>query len=197
MPRKIELSFLRYVTKFDVFNKRSMFGGLGLFCEDAMYALISDNSVFIRGGGGLDQLLLERGCKRYRHVKKQSVTTVNYFDITALFLKRDEALDDIIQQSITNSIQDKAFQKSFDSLRLRDLPNMQLTLERMLKKAGIFDVNTFIKMEPEEIFKQVQKVYGTDVDIRLLWKLAGAKDGCHWKLIQEPRKQQLLSSISI
>ncbi|WP_105902712.1 TfoX/Sxy family DNA transformation protein [Vibrio gangliei] len=195
MGSNMERSFLEYVTKFGAFQKRSMFGGIGLFSDDAMYALLSNDTIFIRGGEELDAILSEKGCERYKHVKKQTVATVNYFDITQLFSERDAELDDIVQRSIEHSKQERAFQKSADSRRLRDLPNMQLTLERMVKKAGVPDVNTFLQMGPEDVFKKVKEVYGGDVDIRLLWKFAGAVDGCHWKLIQEPRKQQLLSSV--
>lgn len=195
MGSNMERSFFEYVAKFGSFQKRSMFGGIGLFSEDAMYALISDGTIFIRGGSGLDKTLEEKGCKRYKHVKKQTVATVNYFDVTKLYTEGDESLDSIIQLSIEYSKQERAFQKSADSRRLRDLPNMQLTLERMVKKAGVPDVSTFLQMGPEDVFRKVKEAYGGDVDIRLLWKFAGAIDGCHWKLIQEPRKQQLLSSV--
>ncbi|WP_086984422.1 TfoX/Sxy family DNA transformation protein [Vibrio aphrogenes] len=195
MSINMERSFFQYVTKFGSFQKRSMFGGIGLFSKNAMYALISNETIFIRGGNQLDRLLVEKGCQRYKHVKKQTVATVNYFDITTLYMTNDPCLDDIIQRSITLSQSERAFQKSADSRRLRDLPNMQLTLERMVKKAGVPDVNTFLQMKPEDVFNKVKEVYGSDVDIRLLWKFAGAVDGCHWKLLQEPRKQQLLSNV--
>lgn len=195
MGSNMERSFFEYVTKFGSFQKRSMFGGIGLFSEDAMYALLSNDTIFIRGGGELDKTLEEKGCKRYQHVKKQTVATVNYFDVTKLYVDGDISLDAIIRLSIDYSKKERAFQKSFDSRRLRDLPNMQLTLERMVKKAGVPDVSTFLQMGPEDVFLKVKETYGGDVDIRLLWKFAGAVDGCHWKLIQEPRKQQLLSNV--
>lgn len=44
-----------------------------------------------------------------------------------------------------------------------------------------------------EVFNKVRVAYGNDVDVKLLWKFAGAIDGVHWKLIQEPRKKQLLA----
>lgn len=79
---------------------------------------------------------------------------------------------------------------------MRDLPNMQLTLERMVKKAGVADVETFIELGASEVFSKVRKIYGSDVDVKLLWKFAGAIEGIHWKLLQEPRKRQLLNRCS-
>ncbi|MFA0422362.1 TfoX/Sxy family protein, partial [Vibrio sp. 10N.222.54.A1] len=133
-------------------------------------------------------------CEKYRHVKKQTTATVNYYDITDLFTCEHPELDSIIRTSIDNSIQQRSFKKSSASRRLRDLPNMQLTLERMVKKAGVDDVSMFMQLGAPEVFNKVREAYGNDVDLKLLWKFAGAIDGIHWKLLQEPRKQQLLKS---
>ena len=189
--------FYDYAVKFGTFQKRSMFGGVGLFKEEAMYALLIGDTVFIRGGDTVDDRLKEFGCERYRHVKKQTTATVNYYDITELFESRHPELDSIIQASIDYSILERKNQLSAESRRLRDLPNMQLTLERMVKKAGIQDVPTFMELGAEHVFKKVQEAYGHDVDVRLLWRFAGAIDGVHWKLLQETRKQELKSACNL
>uniref|UniRef100_UPI0035C04DEC TfoX/Sxy family DNA transformation protein n=1 Tax=Vibrio parahaemolyticus TaxID=670 RepID=UPI0035C04DEC len=161
---------------FNEYQKRSMFGGIGLFSDDAMFALVSNDCCYLRGGNGLDEEFTLLNCEKYKHVKKQ---------ITGL--------DDLLRKSIDCSIKERKYQKSSASKRLRDLPNMQLTLERMVKKAGIDDVETFLELGPVEVFNKVRVAYGNDVDVKLLWKFAGAIDGVHWKLIQEPRKKQLLA----
>ncbi|MCG3731284.1 TfoX family DNA transformation protein [Vibrio cincinnatiensis] len=188
----IEHTFFDYVIKFGAYQKRSMFGGIGLFQEDAMYALLTEDTIFIRGSEELDQQLMDLGCEKFRHVKKQTTATVNYYDITELFDKRHPDLESIIRRSVQYSIEQRNFQKSQASRRLRDLPNMQLTLERMVKKAGVDDVDTFIQLGAPEVFSKVRQVYGSDVDVKLLWKFAGAIEGVHWKLLQEPKKRQLL-----
>ncbi len=64
---------------------------------------------------------------------------------------------------------------------------MQLTLERMVKRRVLMMLKPF-ELGPVEVFNKVRVAYGNDVDVKLLWKFAGAIDGVHWKLIQEPRK---------
>ncbi len=183
--------FCDYAVKFGKYQVRSMFGGLGLFQEQAMYALLADDIVFIRGGGHLDDSLKKLGCEKYRHVKKQTTATVNYYDITHLYESRDGRLDELIQTSIEYAIEDRKTQYMTGPLRLRELPNMQLTLERMVKKAGIEDVAMFMDLGAERVFKKVQEKYGNNLDIRLLWRFAGAVDGVHWRLLQESRKEAL------
>ncbi|MBY8289185.1 TfoX/Sxy family DNA transformation protein [Vibrio fluvialis] len=187
-----EHRFFDYVIKFGAYQKRSMFGGVGLFQQDAMYALLTEDYIFIRGGEDLDEVLTNLCCEKYRHVKKQTTATVNYYDITQLFEQNYSELDSIIERSIKYSIEQRSFQKSQANRRLRDLPNMQLTLERMVKKAGINDVETFMRLGAPDVFNKVRRIYGNDLDVKLLWKFAGAIEGIHWKLLQEPRKRQLL-----
>lgn len=72
---------------------------------------------------------------------------------------------------------------------------MQLTLERMVKKAGVPDVDSFLEIGAVDVFKKVNHTYGGDVDVKLLWKFAGAESGVHWTLLQEPAKQALLQQV--
>lgn len=186
-------AFFKYVRAFSEYQKRSMFGGIGLFTDDAMFALVSNDCCYLRGGNGLDEVFTQLSCEKYKHVKKQTTATVNYYDVTDLFESGYVGLDELVQKSIEYSIKERKYQKSSASRRLRDLPNMQLTLERMVKKAGVDDVETFLELGPVKVFNKVKTAYGNDVDVKLLWKFAGATDGVHWKLIQEPRKKQLLA----
>ncbi len=112
-------AFFNYVRKFSQYQKRSMFGGIGLFCDDAMFALVSNDSCYLRGGNGLDEELIKLNCEKYRHVKKQTTATVNYYDITELFESGFSGLDELLQKSIDNSIEERKYQKSSASKRLR------------------------------------------------------------------------------
>ncbi|MCL4116332.1 UNVERIFIED_CONTAM: hypothetical protein GTU68_048723 [Idotea baltica] len=191
----LEERFFNFVKKLGKFNKRSMFGGVGLFTEDAMFSLVTEGRLYVRGGRFVDQQFEKLGCERYKHVKKTTIATVNYFDISELFEKQPTLLSDIIKDVMENSRVEREFKKSKENRRLRDLPNMQLTLERMVKKAGVPDVDSFLEIGAVDVFKKVNTTYGGDVDVKLLWKFAGAESGVHWTLLQEPMKRALLQQV--
>ena len=65
----------------------------------------------------------------------------------------------------------------------------------MVKKAGVPDVNAFLNIGAVDVFRKVNTTYGGDVDVKLLWKFAGAGSGVHWTLLQEPTKKALLRQI--
>ncbi len=192
---EVKSGFVDYLSQFGETEKRSMFGGTGFFVSGAMFALVKEDKIYLRGGESLTEVLVSKDCKKFVHVKKSSTAIVNYYDITALYDAKDEGLDELVANSVRTSVAEKEYRDSKINKRLRDLPNLRLTIERMLKKAGIENVDTFFSMSPEEIFLKVREAHGYDVDIKLLWMFAGAQTGVHWTLLTDDTKQQLLSAI--
>lgn len=192
---EIKSGFVDYLSQFGETEKRSMFGGTGFFVNGAMFALVKEDRIYLRGGAEFTQMLIEKACKKFVHVKKSSTAIVNYFDITELYDANEASLYSIVQKSLDNSVSEKEYRDSKLNKRLRDLPNFRLTIERMLKKAGIEDVDTFFSLTPEELFRRVQEAHGYSVDIKLLWMFAGAQTGMHWTLLSEDIKQQLLQAV--
>lgn len=184
--------FYDYLARFEPFQQRSIFGGVGLFIEEAMFVLIIDHRLYLRGGDSLDEELTALNCRKFRQVKKQSIVTVNYYDVTRLIEESEIRLLDLIRCAIQVAVRDKSKQKFPQRMRLRDMPNMQFTIERMVIKAGILSVREFRELGAVEVFHKVKEQYGQGVDINLLWKFAGAIEGVHWTLLREPIKQRLM-----
>ncbi|WP_136484134.1 TfoX/Sxy family DNA transformation protein [Vibrio sp. H11] len=186
--------YISFLNQFGPLEKRSMFGGTGLFRHNSMFALLAQGRLFIRGSCVLDDEFLALGCEKFRHIKKQTTATVNYYDVTDLYRAEKACLDDLIHRSIEYAVASRCRQNQGEVKRLRDMPNMHFRLERMVKKAGIKDVATFVDLGAPKVFNKVRDIYGNDLDVSLLWKFAGAIEGVHWELLQEPRKRQLLDS---
>ena len=193
--RNFKEELLNYLQEFGSFEKRSMFGGTGIFINSAMYAIITDKALYLRGGDALDEQLVALGCEKFRHIKRSTTAVVNYYDITDIYNNNLAQCSDLVKESISLSITEKEYKLSDKSKRIRDLPNMRLTLERMVKKAGIPDVSSFISLGAVEVFRKVRQSQGKDLDVKLLWMFAGAIDGCHWTLLKDDQKQRLLQAI--
>ncbi|WP_311568334.1 TfoX/Sxy family protein [Photobacterium arenosum] len=105
-------TFINYLDTFVPNEQRSMFGGTGIFVQGAMYALLSNEKLYIRGGEMLDQQLLELGCHKFKHVKRSTVAVVNYYDISPLYASRLSLCNELIQSSIAIALQEKNSQRS-------------------------------------------------------------------------------------
>ena len=184
--------FYKVATQCGSLQTRSMFGGTGIFQNNVMYALIYEQSIYLRSHPLIEPKLAQLSCEKFKHIKKSTVATVNYYDITEVVEGQPDLAVELVNLAIKGAKQDDAAKRCKSNRRLRDLPNMQLTTERMIKKAGIDNVDMLLEKGASFAFARICDIYGRNVDMRLLWKLAGAVDGVHWELIQEPKKQQLL-----
>ncbi|SIN80727.1 TfoX/Sxy family DNA transformation protein [Salinivibrio sp. ES.052] len=195
MEKQFRAQVMTFLNNFGDMELRSMFGGTGFFYQGAMFALLTGKRFYLRGGSVLSNDLLEKGCDKFVHVKKSSSAVVNYYDVTELHISGHPDLNELTERSLAQAVNDKARKTCGNYRRLRDLPNLRLTIERMLKKSGVEDVSTFYSMAPEEMFRRLQVTHGKDVDLCLLWKLAGAQQGRHWKLIEQDERERLLSAV--
>lgn len=169
---------------------KAMFGGTGLFYHGAMYVLIDDQRVYLRGGGRLNTALEDHGCVRFEQVKKTVSVVVNYYDVTDCFYADRHKYCQLENLAKVQSRADKVIAKRRIK-RIRDLPNMRLTLERMVKKVGVHNVEQLIELGALQTYQRVQSVYGQQVDETLLLKFAGAIEGVHWQLVSDETKLQL------
>ncbi len=80
--------------------------------------------------------------------------------------------------------------------RLKDLPNLRLATERMLKKAGIESVYDLQEQGSVEAFKAIQRTHSNTVGLELLWALEGAINGTHWSVIPQNKREELASLIN-
>lgn len=190
-------AFYTIIEQHGALSTRSMFGGVGFFHYDIMYALINQERIYLRGTQKFESQLITYGCQRYQHVKKTTVATVNYYDITEMLYRHRELATEVIGGTMCEVLFEDQQRRSLYNQRLRDLPNLQLTTERMLKKVGIDDVATFFDVGAVVAFAKITERYGHKTDIRLLWKLAAAQEGVYWELLEETRKQALLNEYEL
>ncbi|UJF20003.1 TfoX/Sxy family DNA transformation protein [Vibrio sp. SS-MA-C1-2] len=186
----------RYCHQFGPVQTRTMFGDTGFFIHGAIYFWHHKDRLYLRGGGGLDQLLLEHDCEAFDFKKKSTITRVRYYDISRYF--NDTALSCQIRvnswvlTAIIISRVDKCVEERNEGSRLRDLPNLQLSLERMLIRAKITDCQSFKSLGPLESYLRVKKIYGRGANRELLWKFAGACYNYHWQLLPNEIKAELM-----
>ncbi|WP_413110507.1 TfoX/Sxy family DNA transformation protein [Thaumasiovibrio sp. DFM-14] len=193
MP-SLKEDFLRYLESYGSFDQRSMFGGTGLFDQGAMFAIMTGDALYMRGGAELNDQFSSLGCGKYIHVKRSSTAEVNYYDVTALRREQPELCNTLVAESLAQARREKEAKAQGKNRRIRDLPNMRLTLERILKKSGVPDVQTFMSLGPVGVYKRVVAKQG-EAEIKMLWMFAGAVKNVHWTLLDECYKEELKKQI--
>lgn len=90
MPRRSE--FVDYLVELlaplGSLRTRFMFGGWGLYCNDAFFALVADDTLYLKADDETRAAFIKAGQKPFTFVMKNVEQTMSYYTVPA------EALDD-------------------------------------------------------------------------------------------------------
>ncbi|AUI85795.1 DNA transformation protein [Vibrio azureus] len=183
---------------FEVLGKiksRSMFGGFGLFADETMFALIVNNQLHIRADQQASSHFETQGLKPYVYKKRGFPVVTKYYAISDQLWESPQRLLEVARQSLATAQKEKQQQATTKPNRLKDLPNLRLATERMLKKAGIDSVEQLTEEGAVSAYKAIQDTHSSKVSLELLWALEGAINGTHWSVVPHSRRNELMSSL--
>lgn len=195
MDRPTLKNTLKFFDSMGKIKSRSMFGGFGIFCDDTMFALVVNDSLHLRAGGENQETFKTLELKPYTYKKRGFPVVTKYFEIPAQWWENETQLMAFATIALNVAKKDQEIKKSNVATRIKDLPNLRLATERMLKKAGIESVEQLQQEGAVRAFQALQRSNGTSINLDLLWALEGAIDGKHWSVVTPQRRNELLASL--
>ncbi|CAH0525586.1 TfoX/Sxy family DNA transformation protein [Vibrio hippocampi] len=195
MDKPILTNSMKLFSEIGVVKSRSMFGGFGIFIDDTMFALVVNDRIHIRADKSTATKFQQLAYHPYVYQKRGFPVVTNYFALPDAYWQTPEKIIEYAKEALQVAKQAKIAQQKPTSIRLKDLPNLRLTTERMLKKAGIDSVSELQQQGSVEAFKAIQRTHKGNVSIELLWALEGAIEGKHWSVIPQDKRQQLAELI--
>lgn len=186
-----------YKLLFDVVtdcSTKSVFGKTGVFYRGAMFAQFDKDKIYIRGGNQLDKKLRDMGCSTYTHVKKQSASNMNYYDISKQIEDDPLGVKELVVDAYHLAYDEQLERDSSKLNQIRNLPNLSHAIERMLKKhCEIESVDALVDRGAASCYVQLHEFYvSVKESYELLWRLHGAIHHLHWELISEEDKKELI-----
>lgn len=195
MDKPVLKNSLKLFDSFGKIKSRSMFGGFGIFCEDAMFALVVKDKLHIRASDNTSSQFSELGCQPYIYKKRGFPVVTKYFALPEELWQQPEQILAFAQVALEHAQQAKAATSQEKPCRIKDLPNLRLANERMLKKVGIESVSDLKKAGALGAYQAMQQMHADKLNIELLWALEGALNGTHWSVVSQERRQELLNSL--
>lgn len=192
MDKPVLKNSLKLFEKFGKVKSRSMFGGFGIFVDDAMFALVVNNALHIRSCKPLEEQFKKENYQPYVYKKRGFPVITKYFSLPDSLWNNSEDILNIAQVALKSAREEKESSSEDKPTRLKDLPNLRLGTERMLKKVGIESVSQLRNMGSVQAFKAIQASQEAPVNIELLWALEGALNGTHWSVISQTRRNELI-----
>ncbi len=195
MDKPVLKDSMRLFEQLGRVKSRSMFGGFGIFIDDAMFALVVKDQLHIRADEQSSKTFQQQGYEPYVYKKRGFPVVTKYFALPDDSWDNPEQIITKAKAALEAAKQERKAQAQTKPDRLKDLPNMRLATERMLKKAGIESVDMLQQKGAVEAYRAVQETHTTDVSIELLWALEGAIEGKHWSVIPQARRDELMRSL--
>lgn len=196
MDKPILKDSMRLFEQLGSIKSRSMFGGFGIFADDTMFALVVNNKLHVRADAALAKQFKSQGLEPYVYKKRGFPVVTKYFALDDDLISDTGKTLKIARHSLSAANKEKQTQSQAKPNRLKDLPNLRLATERMLKKAGIETVERLEETGAVKAFQAIQSSHSADVNIELLWALEGAINGTHWSVIPQQRREELLNQLN-
>jgi DNA transformation protein and related proteins len=197
MDKPILKNSMQLFEQLGPIRSRSMFGGFGLFIDDTMFALVVHNSLHIRADEQTAVDFKQLGYQPYIYKKRGFPVTTKYFALPDQCWENIDSVMRLATAALASAKNEKDKLATSKPERLKDLPNLRLATERMLKKAGINNVDDLHLQGSVNAFKAIQESHpATQLSLELLWSLEGAIEGMHWSVLPKGRREELAKKIS-
>lgn len=195
MDKPVLKNSLRLFQQFGQVKSRSMFGGFGIFVDETMFGLVVNDALHIRSCQLTVEQFKSAGYEPYVYKKRGFPVVTKYFALPESMWDSPDEILSIASVALTNAKEEKTAQAEEKPTRLKDLPNLRLGTERMLKKAGINSVSELKRAGAVSAFKAIQQTHSSKVSLELLWALEGAIEGKHWSVLSKQTRDDLMHQL--
>ncbi|AOF53040.1 TfoX/Sxy family DNA transformation protein [Rodentibacter caecimuris] len=178
-------------------TSKNLFTGYGLFYnKELMFGLWLNGKFYLQAKDELSNRLINSGCVAFtKNEVDAKFVLSDYYCLTKDILGDRVLLRKLLMLSI-KQIQDRKNEIALSKAnRLKDLPNLSIKYERMLKKVGIHDVNTLKIVGAENAIVRLRK-FGIPATLNTYWKLACALLNKNSEMLNRQQKEILLKKLN-
>lgn len=168
---------------------RPLFGGYSLFVDGVIFAMVSDGDLYLRACEQCTDYFTKKSAPALQYFKRGLPIQLNYYRVDDELWQNTSQLIQLSSSALRSARREKTQRKSLS--RLKDLPNISLNLEIMLREAGIKDSDTLKSFGAKRSWiklKHKKKVVG----VKVLLALAGAINGVHEAVLPPSVRLELM-----
>lgn len=177
-------------------SSRSMFGGFGLLLDGVMFAWVFDNKLYLRANQTNESAFTNLAMPPLSLSTGVISKLLHYYCVTDTLKANEEQLNHLLELSISGAIHDRLIKLKRKENRLKDLPNMTLSLERLLMQIGITHFDQLKEVGAASTFYQLKHV-NKHLSINVLYILASAINGHHVAILSDEEKQCLIRQMDV
>ncbi|NKI73390.1 TfoX/Sxy family DNA transformation protein [Dickeya sp. CFBP 2040] len=168
---------------------RSQFGGYSIAADGVIFALVSSGELYLRAAPRNEGFFLEQQAPKLIYTKRGLPVPLNYYLVSEELWRDESALLELASLSLQGACQDKAARKR--CIRLKDLPNINHDLERLLWKVGIKNIDELHRLGAKISYLKLRSV-SQNLSVNVLLALAGAICGVHQAALPQGMRSELI-----
>lgn len=172
-------------------KKKPHFGGYCILVNHVIIGQVLDGEFYLRGCLFAELQFEVSGLQKLIYTKKGVPLILKYFFINEMLWNDNLLLCYYIDLAYKAAVEELS-QKQHSHIRIKDLPNMNMSIERALGKVGISDVD-YLKMLGAKVCYLKLRQKKVNLSIKLLFELAGAIEGYHIAVLPESIKIELIT----
>jgi DNA transformation protein len=160
-------------------RSRTQFGGFSLSADSAMFGLVSDGELYLRANDDNEAHFCRKKMERLIYRKRGMDVHLRYFKVSHDQWSDPQILLKLAKVALKGMRREIESKKNSEALRLKDLPNLTLALERMLWQVGIENSGDLRMQGARKAYLKLCAVKKKNLGINLLMALEGAILGFH------------------
>ena len=198
MKKVSEDKIMQAQCRFDFLGQitvRSQFGGYGLLANNIMFAVVSEGELYLRANDLVESLFRTRGMVNLIYAKRGLPFSLLYYTVY-LALWQNNLSFCYFSKHAYQGVIFEVLSKKGPPVRLKDLPNLSASLERLLWKVGIQSAAE-LKLEGAKRCYLKLRALRRTLGVNVLLALAGAISGHHCAVLPLMMRSELIEWFEI
>lgn len=169
---------------------RSQFGGYALLVDGIIFALVSDGELYLRANDEIENIFQTRKMSNLVYAKRGIPVLLRYYFVDSTLWEDQDLLFHFVRLAYESS-KAEILHKESQPVRLKDLPNLNVSIERLLWKVGIKSAEE-LKIEGAKCSYLKIRSLNKSLGVNVLLSLAGAINGYHYAVLPPVLRNELL-----
>ncbi|MBJ7221160.1 MULTISPECIES: TfoX/Sxy family DNA transformation protein [unclassified Brenneria] len=178
-----------YFASLGDITSRSQFGGYSIAANNIIFGLVLGGELYLRASKRDEKHFHDRNMPHLIYTKRGIPIPLSYYLVDESLWENHMQLLNFARLSLAGAQYDKSAKSGGG--RLKDLPNLNHDLERLLWKVGIKNIDELQQYGAKNSYLKLRAVKG-NLSVNILLALAGAICGTHQAALPNGIRKELL-----
>lgn len=169
---------------------KTFFGGFSVNSEDIMFGWITQKDFYLRGHPDYRSIFIDLGMQPLSITMGMSTKLLDYYKVGDVLFKDHEKLLAMVKMVIEYTKKEQYEKSEIKAKRIKELPNMTLSLERLLCSVGIKDVKTLQEVGYLSAYYKIKQKKEA-ISINILFALYSSLHKFHVATLSKETKKEI------